>query len=103
MISQLHLELSRLLTRSFRKQFSCQRLRATTIHAFLDSKEFEELERAAKHFNSLKSEREVQTRTPNTALVAAQQLDFDLSHSATSHNPYRYSRYIRVPRHSSGV
>jgi hypothetical protein len=70
-------------------------LRATTIHAFLDSKEFEELERAAKHFNGSKSEREVQTRTPNTALVAAQQLDFDRSHSATSHNPYRYSRYIR--------
>jgi hypothetical protein len=42
-------------------------------------------------------------RTPNTALVAAQQLDFDRSHSATSHNPYRYSRYMRVPWHSSGV
>jgi hypothetical protein len=29
-------------------------------------------------------------RTPNTALVATQQLDFDRSHSATSHNPCQY-------------
>jgi hypothetical protein len=48
-------------------------------------------------------DQDLQMRTPNTALVAAQQLDFDRSHSATSHNPCRYSRYIRVPRHSSGV
>jgi hypothetical protein len=52
MISHCNLELSRLLTRSFTKQFSCPSPRATTIYAFLDSKEFEGIGRAAKHLNS---------------------------------------------------
>ena len=75
MISHCNLELSRLLTRSFRKQFSCPSPRATTIYAFLDSKEFEEIERAAKHLNSSKSDararrgRQIRRRSPSIFLL----------------------------------